>query len=369
MISGKGMYLWKIYLCEGGNVDTIANLAQQAGLSHVLIKIADGTNIYNYDWTNHRDLVPPLVSALRARGIQPWGWHYIYGRDPAGEATVAAQRIRQLGLDGYVIDAEMEFEASGMANAARTFMITLRNQMPSGVPIGLSSFRFPSYHPAFPWNEFLSRCDFNMPQVYWVTAHNPADQLIRSVREFRAMFPNQPIAATGSAYKYGTWVPSASEIRTFMATAVNLGLLAANFWEWHLTRDTLDSSIWNAIAAFSWPASPQPQPQDITEEYIAALNTHDPDKVVALYTDRAVHVNTARTVTGKDAIRSWYVSLFNDILPNATFRLTGRSGTGNSRHFTWEATSTAGTVRNGNDVLGLLDGKIAYHYTFFTVEH
>jgi len=55
------------------------------------------------------------------------------------------------------------------------------------------------------------------------------------------------------------------------------------------------------------------------------------------------------------------------VLPNATFELTGYSGTGNSRHLTWTATSSAGQVTNGNDTFGLMNGKIGYHYTFFTV--
>jgi len=82
MITGKGMFIWKLYRCENGDPQAIANVAAQAGLSHVLVKIADNSGIYNYDWDNHRDLVPPVVSALKARGIEVWGWHYVYGKDP-----------------------------------------------------------------------------------------------------------------------------------------------------------------------------------------------------------------------------------------------------------------------------------------------
>jgi hypothetical protein len=56
-------------------------------------------------------------------------------------------------------------------------------------------------------------------------------------------------------------------------------------------------------------------------------------------------------------------------LPNAKFTLTGFSGTGASRHLTWTATSPQGKVDNGSDTLGLSDGKIIYHYSFFTVAH
>jgi hypothetical protein len=35
---------------------------------------------------------------------------------------------------------------------------------------------------------------------------------------------------------------------------------------------------------------------------------------------------------------------------------------------TWTATSPKGTVQNGSDSFGLFaDGKINYHYSFFTV--
>ena len=105
----------------------------------------------------------------------------------------------------------------------------------------------------------------------------------------------------------------------------------------------------------------------LTERLVEALNTHDPDKVADLYAENAVHVNAVRTVQGKVNIRTWYATLFGQILPNAKFTLTGYSGKGNSRHMAWEAVSSAGAVRNGNDTLGLQDGKIAYHYTFFTV--
>jgi len=107
--------------------------------------------------------------------------------------------------------------------------------------------------------------------------------------------------------------------------------------------------------------------QDIVEQYIAALNTREPDKVVSLYSPTAVHVTSARTVQGIEAIRAWYQYLFTTLLPGASITLTGYSGTGSSRHLTWTATSQLGNVNNGSDTFGLFNEKIAYHYTFFTL--
>lgn len=82
-LTGKGMMIWKIPSCEEGNPSKIASVAKAAGFTHVLIKIADGTYSYNVNRTTNIDLVPPVVSSLKAQGLKVWGWHYIYGDNPA----------------------------------------------------------------------------------------------------------------------------------------------------------------------------------------------------------------------------------------------------------------------------------------------
>jgi hypothetical protein len=361
-LQGKGYFVWRIPYCENGDVNAIANLSQQSGFTHVLIKVADGAYSYNLD-TNGTDLVPPLVQALHARSILAWGWHYIYGDYPTQEADKAIQRINQLGLDGYALDVEGEYKEPGKDAAARTFMTRVRNALPS-FPIALCSYRFPTYHPQVPWTEFLEKCDMNMPQMYWVQAHNPGEQLIRCVQEFQAMSPFRPIIPVGSAYIQGTWAPTQADILEFLQTAQSLNLTAANFWEWSNTRANLPA-IWNLIRDYPWGVTPPPP--DITQAYIDALNTHNPDTVVALYSPTAIHVNSARTVQGTAAIRAWYQSLFNQILPNGVFVHTGFTGSGSSRHFTWTATSSAGNVFNGSDTFGLINNQIVYHYTSFSI--
>ncbi len=365
MLQGKGVYIWQIPRIEGGNPQAVARVAKEANFSHVLVKFCNGTQFFPGKAGLSRDLTPGLVAALKEAGVPVWGWHYLYGDDPHGEAQAAIRRIRQLQPAGYVLDVEVEYY--NKHEQARRFMGELRSAFPD-LPIALSSFRFPSYHPAVPWREFLSMVDYNMPQVYWITHHNAGAQLRRCVREFQAMEPYRPIIPTGSAYKYGSWVPTAADIVEFMDTAKALGLSGANFWEWYHIRSILDRSIWETIRDYPWPWQEGPQPPaDITEQLVAAWNTRDPSQVVALYTPTAVHVNPERTIAGAAAITQWYTKFFQQLLPNASFTLTGYSGTGNSRHFTWRATSSRGVVHNGNDTLGLLNGKIAYHFTFFTV--
>ena len=364
-LEGKGFYIWRIPECEGGNASSIANWAAAAGLSHVLIKIADGAYGYNIDRDNNIDLVPPVVAALKAKGITCYGWHYVYGNDPVGEARIAIQRVTELGMDGYVIDAEAQYKEPGKASAAVTFMTRLKSGIPN-TPTALSSYRYPSYHPQLPWDEFLSRVDYNMPQVYWMFADNPAEQLNRSVEEFASMEYNPPIIPTGAAFREHGWQPTAEEDLEFLLAARSLNLNGANFWEWSSCRADLPTDAWATIAGFDWEGGYDP-PTEIAVQYIAALNTHDPARVMALYNNQAVHISSARTLQGTNRINNWYFTLLQQMLPGGIFTLTGYSGSGHSRHLTWIAKSDKGDVMNGNDTLGVLNGKIVYHYTYFTI--
>jgi len=362
-LQGKGFFIWQVPNCEGGDANAIASLAASANLTHVLVKIANGILPYNVDKKSGTDWAVQLAQALRLQNIKVLGWHYVYGNNPVAEANIAIQRIHDINADGYVIDAEAEYKQPGKAAAANQFMTQLRAALPT-LPFALSSYRFPSYHPQLPWREFLSRCDFNMPQVYWEKAHNAGDQLTRSVQEFQAMTPFRPIIPTGAAYQEHGWQPNVSEVLEFLNTSQTLNLSAANFWEWSDARSGIMPGVWEAIRDYQWGA-PLP-PKDICQRYIIALNSHNPNQVVDLYTPNSVHVTATQTVQGIDAIRAWYTSFFTQLLPNASFSLTSFNGTDSNRHFTWTATSSKASVQNGNDTLGLSNDKIVYHYSFFT---
>lgn len=361
-LEGTGFFIWKVANCEGGNPAAIATAAKNAGFSHVLLKIADGTYAYNVDKDTKTDLLPPVIQALRANGIQVWGWHYVYGNNPVGEANMAVQRLQQLDLEGYVIDAEIEYKQPGKAAAAQRFMDRLRASLPA-LPMALSSYRFPSFHRQFPWKVFLEKVDYNMPQVYWEQNHNAEANLRRCVREFQAIQPFRPIFPTGPTYKTGGWRPTQADILEFLNTAKDLQLKGANFFSWdECKRDVPE--LWEPISNYRW-ISAEPV-SDITDQLLAALNSRDIEKIVALYLPDAVHITFTRAVQGSQAIRAWYNTLFNQILPSASFKITGVSGSGNSRHINWTATSPGGAVASGSDSIGLLDGKIAYHYSNFS---
>ncbi len=67
-LQGKGYFTYLLRECEGGNPADIVAMAQAAGLSHVLVKIADGTFAFGVDQSGV-DYTAPVVQALRAAGI------------------------------------------------------------------------------------------------------------------------------------------------------------------------------------------------------------------------------------------------------------------------------------------------------------
>ena len=127
-LSGKGLFTWKLKNCEGGHVDQIIEEGLRAGLTHILVKIADGVTLYN-------QTVPLLdiINALKLAGFQVWGWQYTYGgvwidsdhnphygdHTPEDEARVGAARALELGVDGFVVDAEQEYKVLNQRERAR----------------------------------------------------------------------------------------------------------------------------------------------------------------------------------------------------------------------------------------------------------
>lgn len=359
-LTGKGYYIHIVKQCENGDPDRIAALAREANLSHVLVKIADGAFPYNVDLDNGYDYARPSIKKLQAQNIQVWGWQYVYGDYPDQEAEIAVKRAMELGVDGFVVNAEIQYEKKSKASAAKRYMTILRNNL-GKLPIALSSFRYPSYHINLPWAEFLEYCDYNMPQIYWVKSHNNAgEQLQRSVNEFKQIRPFRPIIPTGPTYKESGWVPTKAEVVEFMTTAKQLGLSAVNFWYWDGARRYMPE-YWDLVRDYQY-TDPVPVVSQPTR-YITALNKHEPDKVVEQYAEDAVVLRSDKAIQGKEAIREWIASLVN-AYSEGSFSLLGESRNEGVCSFQWEAQSSSGKTVRGHDTQGLKDGKISYHYAF-----
>lgn len=260
-LRGKGMWIWKMGDAEHGNPAAIVAAAKAAGLSHVLIKLWDGS--YPYNMQRDIDLAGQTIFELRDAGIAVWGWGYIYGYDWQGEAAITIKRTQQYPLSGIVIDAEVEFKRSpAMAGVAANYMKQVRGAFPS-MPIAMSAYRYPSLHREFPFRAFLDYCDIAMPQVYWEQAQNSAAQLARSFAEYKTFNYGSKLLyiPVGPTYKWNGWRPTAQSVRDFMDSARDtLKLPAVNFFSWdECRRDLMD--VWQLISAYNYGEStPLPPP-------------------------------------------------------------------------------------------------------------
>lgn len=248
MVKGKGIFVWQLWRCANGDPVKLAQQAKGAGYDYVAIKAADGAGAYNQAY------IDDAIEELRKQDIHIVLWQFIYGGSQGyaeREAVVANQIVAKHKPIAFWIDAEAHYKKGIPARGwAKAYVSKLSLQ----IPIGLTSYRFPTLHRKLPWKTFLSVCDHHVPQVYWMYAHNPVGQLERSIRELKAL-KDIPFVPVGAAYKEGGWNgPTVAEINAFNKRVKELGCPAICWWDWqHMTPDW-----WNAIAGHVWDETQSP---------------------------------------------------------------------------------------------------------------
>lgn len=284
MLDGKGYFVWhadRVIARRGlGTAERAAEVAREAGIEHVIVKIADGEHAFphpDFDSGGRKEeATAALIQALRAAGITVWGWAFVYGDGSAPEkqAEIFARRSQEFGLRGLVVNAEdlgdRRWSVPGGSDRARQYMSALRGGLAGtdGVMLALSSYRYLTSHPYFPFAAFMNDCEIVMPQVYWV-ARSEGDaiaNLRRSYEQYKEQFPNKlfiPVGATygemyGSASDRYFWSASPRQIHRFMDQARAMGLPAVTFWSWEHAlydignRQYNGRELWDAVAAYRY---------------------------------------------------------------------------------------------------------------------
>jgi hypothetical protein len=229
-LAGDGMWIWYVSKAQGGNVNRVAKKARRHGIETVFIKSGDAGSYW-------RQFSPALVSALKARGLNVCAWQFVYGRGVKKEADVAARAVRN-GADCFVIDAEGHYE--GRYPQASTYMIRLRNKVGPDYPIGLATFPYVDYHPAFPFSVFLGPggAQYNLPQLYWKTIGTRVDTAFVHTYVWNRAY-ERPILPLGQVYLN----PKPRQIRRFRRLALSHGMEGVSWWSWqHAGRRQ-----WNAV--------------------------------------------------------------------------------------------------------------------------
>ena len=301
-LSGKGIWIRRIAPCQQGDLGAIVSRAQSANFTHVILKIADGAEAYNADPLTGD--APELIRRLRDAGLSVWGWHYLYGDKPrfkgrfqqnyhqleAERAVQVIHPLREAGLQGYVMNAEGEYErAPRRADQAAEFVATVRAGL-GDFPLALASWKFPNSHKRFPWAQFRQHGVVDLPQVFWLGRHREAPaQLEKSFQQYAALEPRLPYVPVAPAFFENDWRPSSADLERFIARALALGLPGFNLWAWDYLGLRGDEATgnperldfrgpWDVIAKTEWKevvtVSTQPvSAERMPDEWVAEWET------------------------------------------------------------------------------------------------
>lgn len=229
-----GMWIWYVDQSNGGNLRSIIRQARRAKIGTLYIKSGDGDGTWSQFNRN-------LVTRLHRAGLKVCGWQYVYGKRPIAEAKVSAAAKRR-GADCFVIDAEAEYE--GKYAAADWYIRKLRALVGTRFPLGLSTFPYVHYHPAFPYSVFLGpgAATANVPQVYWHTIGDPVRTSLEITWEQNSIYKRR-IYPVGQTYEN----PGNRELLAFRRFMVNYGT-APSWWSWQETNSTEWTALGKAVS-------------------------------------------------------------------------------------------------------------------------
>ena len=263
-LAGKGIYVWILRRAEGGDMEALVRRLKEAGMTHVIPKLADGVFA---DLNGNLNYMKNLVNACHREGIRVIPYHFVYGLNPSGEASRIITELRKFPFDGLVINAEASYkQLSNAANSARVYSDMVKSAHPD-LMLALSTYRYPSLHRPFPFQTFMTYVDINMPQVYWLgTTGQTRYQLERCIKEYR-LFPDKPMIPTGAAYREHGMRPTTGDVRQFPKDVADMGLTGYNWWEYYHAYELMPE-LGDIITKADAPHEPlppvtQPEPEPI----------------------------------------------------------------------------------------------------------
>lgn len=336
-LSGIGLFIDQIAEFSEGDAQAFSKRARQAGLQRVIFRVGNG-NTKGLEFRT----ATPFVSTLKDAGVQVWGWQQLHGVDPVLEARQGVNAVRELTLDGFVVFAGQEFEQPGKDSSAREVLSILRAGLDER-PLALSAFDLPSLHPHFPWQEFLSVCDVNMPQLEYLDGKISPVRLERCLREFENNLPNRAIIPVGKFDGNNGQKARPGDVQSFVQTSQELNMKGVNLWGWDLSQINLSGGT--SGAGISIKQQQPAQSRDFLDHYFAALNNASLSEIKNFYGSRCALVTATHTYVGREQVQSYYQKLLSKRLPGAFFDMTSSSGAGTSRNFRWRARARSDIFR------------------------
>jgi len=258
----------------GGNAPAVSNLStlmayeKNLGVQYLIIKAADGSALYPS--APGAQFTSAVVNAGHAAGLKIFGYNRSNGTNILGEVAIA-DYVFTNGADGFVFDAEAEWESAHLPNntsLATQLCSIVRSNWPNKF-LAHSPFAFISGHGTFPYKEFGYYCDVAMPQDYWIefgmTATATVDRMDTDWKNWQAGLTGKwtnslkPLVPVGQAWSSGNGTITPAQITEFVSALKNDaspatagGYKGVNYWRAELhPADVLDAIKTNNIGNVS----------------------------------------------------------------------------------------------------------------------
>lgn len=251
---GKGEQIYILSQAEdelGGYIPSVTNtvslmnyLASQ-GMQWVTIKA--GTGGHHFPSSGSRQLTTNVIAAAHNAGLKIFAYTRSMGTNIPAEIALAVDYLSK-GCDGFIIDAEAEWESHNLANGpalAIQLCEGIRAAYPTRFLAHAPAWKI-SVHSSFPYKEFGYYCDTTMPQTYWYTdsgqQRTPQEQVDQFEAEWESWHASltgkwtnaiKPLAPIGSAWN--TSQP-ASQLRDFV----------------NALKNSADPETWKGYKGISW---------------------------------------------------------------------------------------------------------------------
>jgi hypothetical protein len=256
-VSGKGMWFTN-YLPHHSDVNAVVRAAQRAGLTHLYAEVA--ISQYGFYARNSLDR---LLPAAHAAGIKVIGWVYPTLADVASDVRLTQAVATYRTPSGDQVDGiAADIEEVTTDPAVYAYGQTLRTLLGPNELL-VASVLHPLTHPDYPYGAIGALWNVVAPMDYWHGRHDhvytAADVqrfLTTSLTTLRAAIGRATaIEETGQSYDMytddgsgGTDAPTATELRTDLATVRQAGCIGASYFEWQ----TMTQSEWQVLSAAAW---------------------------------------------------------------------------------------------------------------------
>ena len=323
--TGKGMWVWQTW--THGALDPMISTLKQSGVTWVAVKLGDSNSFYDgsggtlYNWAATYGGFAAVIDSFHNNGIKVYGWQYVYGTSKwsggGTEAGVTNEILDIPGIDGFIIDAEVEFEASGMTAVAAQYLSAVRSAHPNSF-VALTSFARVTGQP-IPWTTFLSSCDANMPQAYWAARPTSPSQEFNAMRtDFESWEQTwindgyissiKPIVPIGEEYGGSDgYQQHYGDISQFCNLAQGAGYVGVSLWRYGV----MDTMNWRDYTN-SW-GNPTPTVPEVTSASLSAGDT------LQVYDSVKVSFNTAMDAGSLDTAFSITPHVNGKLIMNPDF--------------------------------------------------